>query len=530
MYRKIYFLRDRGSLSSSSLGYLAKNGYQTYNSSTNLENVSAEICELMPDLVLLNLTEDEEWISASILELVKVKYEAPYLIFAHNMKKLSIERILELDVDGIVPSSVSKEAFLIQVEFAIKKFHAAQKNACSPTSSPKKHAVSETGLQSNVFSEEIAASELTRRGGRIRKNFYGDSPNTQIGNRIRGLQKEINERKKTEFFLKRFYSMIEQSSDQVMITDTKGIIEYVNPALCNYTLYEDYEIVGNTPRVFKSGMFDDSFYERLWSTIAQGRTFREEFINKKKNGDIYTVTQVILPLKNSYGKITHFASISRDVTKRKKLEKKLVDIQEEERSRISRELHDGIGQLVTAIKFNFNRIVDKYDVLPEERAEMSGLFDALTNSIREISYDLMPSILKDYGLVTATRRMIQQIQENTSVSIDFNYNNEKKRLSEDMELSLYRILQEALTNAMRYSEASSIQISLQCESNKVYLRIKDNGHGFDSKKIKEIEGQGIRNMEHRTRLMNGAFQIQSSKNGTELEVRAPIKSCEGWLE
>lgn len=363
--------------------------------------------------------------------------------------------------------------------------------------------------------------EFTRK--QIELENLNANLNRLVDERTKKLQIEINERKKAQELQQRFFNVIEQSSDFVMIANIEGIIEYVNPALCEFTLYNNKEIIGKKPSLFKSDMYDDSYYKELWSTISKGKIFSDEFVNKKKNGDLYSIAQVILPLKNLDGKITHFASVSRDFTEKRKLEKRIIEIQEDERSRISRELHDDIGQSVTAIKLSLSRIIEKYKLPEEEFVEIKDMIKSLMASVREISYNLMPSVLNDYGLVSAVNKMVQQVNVNTLIDIDFSYNSENKRLPSDLELSLFRIIQESLNNAITYSGATEIRIYLKCLDGTVFLDIKDNGNGFDHKN--KSDGQGVRNMKHRANLMNGIFQLHSGKKGTHIKVRVPFKNC-----
>lgn len=109
---------------------------------------------------------------------------------------------------------------------------------------------------------------------------------------------------------------VEQTADNIVITDRNGIIEYVNPAFEQTTGYLRQDVLGKTPALLKSGKHQESFYKELWATILEGKTFRGAIINKKKNGELYCADQTITPLKNAAGEITHFVSVWKDITER----------------------------------------------------------------------------------------------------------------------------------------------------------------------------------------------------------------------
>ncbi len=123
--------------------------------------------------------------------------------------------------------------------------------------------------------------------------------------------------------LRKFSSVIEQTADQIMITNKAGIIEYVNPAFERLTGYTSQEVLGRTPRFLKSNRHTPTFYVSLWDTILAGKPFRGILINRKKNGDLYYEEKTITPLKDGDGQVTHFVSTGKDITKRKMAEENL---------------------------------------------------------------------------------------------------------------------------------------------------------------------------------------------------------------
>lgn len=125
------------------------------------------------------------------------------------------------------------------------------------------------------------------------------------------LRKYIDECKRSAVALQKLSSAVEQTADHVIITDKNGVIEYVNPAFQKLTGFTKTEAIGKTPRIVKSGEHPPKFFEQLWKTILAGEVFRTEFINRKKNGELYYEEKTITPIKDEQSRITHFVSVGR---------------------------------------------------------------------------------------------------------------------------------------------------------------------------------------------------------------------------
>ncbi len=136
----------------------------------------------------------------------------------------------------------------------------------------------------------------------------------------RRLAREIHEGNRTRDQLQMFASAVDQTADAVMITDPAGAIEYVNPAFTHVTGYTVEEVRGQNARVLGSGRHDSAFYQRLWETILRGEVFREEFINRRKDGTLYWEQKSIMPLRDAAGRIAHFVATGRDITEQRRVE------------------------------------------------------------------------------------------------------------------------------------------------------------------------------------------------------------------
>ncbi|MDD2365303.1 MAG: PAS domain S-box protein [Desulfuromonadaceae bacterium] len=161
------------------------------------------------------------------------------------------------------------------------------------------------------------------------------------------LQSELNERKKAEENLRKLSVAVEQNPASIIITDTNGIIEYVNPHFTKLTGYNLEESVGQRTSILKTGETSNSEYRQLWETILNGGEWRGEFHNRKKNGELYWEQALIAPIRDNNDKISHFIAIKEDITERKQLEGQLRHAQK----------MDAIGQLAGGIAHDFNNIL-----------------------------------------------------------------------------------------------------------------------------------------------------------------------------
>jgi signal transduction histidine kinase len=200
----------------------------------------------------------------------------------------------------------------------------------------------------------------------------------------------------------------------------------------------------------------------------------------------------------------------------------MIDGQEMERQRLSRELHDSLGQLILTIKMKLERAINSdNDKAREILKETTALFSATVQEIRNISNNLMPSVLSEFGLATGIKDLTTAIGNNTGITIRLNANNIKKTYSEKIDIYLYRIVQEAINNTLKHAKATHIDINLVESEKSVVLEIIDNGTGFNEKAKK---GNGISNMRERANLMGGTFNIMKNPpgDGTRVSVSVPI--------
>jgi PAS domain S-box-containing protein len=207
-----------------------------------------------------------------------------------------------------------------------------------------------------------------------------------------------------------------------------------------------------------------------------------------------------------------------------------VQAQEDERRRIAREIHDGLGQMLTAIKFNLEILEDMITAGKDEREridDMKNLLDSVMKEAREISYNLMPSVLEDFGLAPALQLLSEQFANRTNVKVQFQAHGVTDRLDPQLEIGLYRIAQESLNNVSKHAEATEVNLQIIRHSNGIRMIIEDNGKGITAQpnliRATGKGGMGFPGMRERASSFGGTLTIDSTpNNGTLIAVDVPL--------
>jgi signal transduction histidine kinase len=204
----------------------------------------------------------------------------------------------------------------------------------------------------------------------------------------------------------------------------------------------------------------------------------------------------------------------------------IIDGQERERQRLSRDLHDGLGQSLIAIKLQLENYCEGASSGDNEKMEkIKDYFEQTIEDIRRMSNDLAPSVLEEFGLTTAIKNLCRGISQSASIPVDFNSSGSSLQLPKKSRIYIYRMCQEALTNAIKHAQATQIKVNLDFEEQTVKLDIKDNGCGFDVESAEHNQGNGLSNLTERAQLLNGFIQIISSPgHGTRIRFECKIKN------
>jgi signal transduction histidine kinase len=203
----------------------------------------------------------------------------------------------------------------------------------------------------------------------------------------------------------------------------------------------------------------------------------------------------------------------------------IIEAQENERRRISRELHDGLGQLLSAAKLNIGMIEFMQGQSKEKAADIIKQIESIISKAiveaRRIAHDLRPTTLDDFGLLPALRILCQEFSKLTGIKVKFQVSQVLERIEPKVEIAIYRIIQESFNNISKYAEATEVSLDLYRQDNLVYVRAKDNGKGFDlenvAKNRKLGSGFGLLNMRERAELVGGKVDIITKPGeGTEM--------------
>lgn len=299
--------------------------------------------------------------------------------------------------------------------------------------------------------------------------------------------------------------------------------------------------------------YPKEYLHSIHEMVLAGKSWTGEIKAVNGAGDFVWLKLNIVPTMDEAGQVETLMVISTDETEKKeaeaisqeinkeRIEKQvkeqqfrsalILEGQEEERKRISRDMHDGIGQLLSAMKFNLEGI---HSVSSDaEREKLKSSKDLLKNIIREvrrISFNLTPSALSDYGIVPVLNKFCREITKISDLKVSFeNRTGFLSRLERKVENNLYRIVQEAVNNAIKYAEAKEVKIIITHNSQYLHLEITDDGKGFDIKKLEEkghfsASGHGIFNIRERANFINGQCDISSTEGkGTTVNIQVPLE-------
>jgi PAS domain S-box-containing protein len=319
-----------------------------------------------------------------------------------------------------------------------------------------------------------------------------------------------------------------------------GALEFLNKRWLDYTGLSLKEGIEEPTRTVHPD--DLSRALEKWLVVkATSEVYEDELRLQRADGEYRWFLVRVAPLLDEQGNIVKWFGASVDIEDRRRAEKNLeeahrqlkllsrrrVKVQEEERRHLARELHDEIGQALTAAKINLQAALEEPDHAKAKRIhETTAILERLLGQVRQISLNLRPSTLDDLGLVPALRSLLDEQGRLASVAVRFSAKNMPENLDPEIQTTCFRIAQEAITNAVRHARSTQIRFDLSHENGNLRLQIRDNGTGFDAESAQaQTIGLGLVGMKERAALVGGRTRIMASRGkGATVDVTLPLTS------
>jgi PAS domain S-box-containing protein len=402
------------------------------------------------------------------------------------------------------------------------------------------------------------------------------SPVKDAAGRVIGASKvarDISERKRAEQALAERAQLLDLSNDAILVRDGADRVTYWNKSASELYGYSREEALGRVTHELLHTEHPEAL-ERIFEELHRDGRWTGELIHRHKDGNPIVVVSRWALDRDDQGNRKHILETNNDITRQKQkeqalresqeqlraladglenlvsvrtrelqqrnveilrqseqlqqLSQRLLQIQDDERRHIARELHDSAGQVVVALGMNLASIArhaKQNSPLDQPVKECQELVQQLNREIRTMSYLLHPPLLDENGLPEALRWYIQGVKERSGLNISLSIPEDFERLSPEMELVIFRVVQESLTNIHRHSGSKIAEIRIDRKAESVSLEVRDEGKGISPERLNEIQSQGsgvgIRGIRERVRQFGGDMNIESNGSGTTVSATFP---------
>jgi len=480
--KKILIVEDEAIIAKGIERILLDQGYSVRIILTTGLRVVPKIVRENPDLILLDIMFHNQVLGIDIARKVRAKLDVPIVYLTAHSERNIVKKAKITEPFGYILKPVGEKDLEITVEMALHR-HAMEKN----------------------FKERMEKALLESES--------------------------------------RFRQIVENISEGIVMQDKKGVITYTNDRLLDMIGYTEEEVIGKPITRFLGGGI---LKRKELQEAAKNNEARKasEVSWKTKDGDrIFT----ILSPKNIYDEKEELrgrVSVLTDITDRRQAEKELhrsrellrslslhlQDVRERESKRIALEIHDELGQQLTALKMDISWLSNRIDPamegtkkLLQKMDSMSDLVDKTIQTVQKISSELRPGLLDDLGLVPAIEWLAQDFQSRTKIRCETRLTCGDIDLPPDYATAIFRISQEALTNVVRHAKATRVDISLKEDNDALIFKIQDNGKGIEADEMFAPSSLGLMGMRERVRPFGGDLKITGTpKRGTSLIVTLPV--------
>jgi PAS domain S-box-containing protein len=358
---------------------------------------------------------------------------------------------------------------------------------------------------------------------------------------LRGTAQDITERKQAEEALReseeRFRTMFRNAGVGMVIVSPAGRFLAANNAFCDYLGYTEEELLQKTVQSITLTEDWPELLRKLTETLEHGTTLQR--IEKRclhKSGRVLTTESSASWIRGTSDEPLYLIGTALDVTERRHAEEalagvssRLIEAHEEERTWIARELHDDISQQIAMLAVDLEDLKRKLPpsagMVSQGLADVGHQVSSLGSDVQALSHRLHSSKLEYLGIAAAAAGFCKELSEKQGVEINFHSEGLPKNLSQDISLCLFRVLQEALQNAVKHSGSQHLEVSLLVALNAIQLIVRDSGIGFDFNEAMKGRGVGLSSMRERLKLVGGKFSIESQpQQGTTIHARVPL-SC-----
>jgi len=361
----------------------------------------------------------------------------------------------------------------------------------------------------------------------------------------------ITERKRAEEMLHLLRIAIQQARDSIVITTANPArpaakIVFVNAAFTNMTGYTSDEVIGKPSLILQGPEPEGMVWTKFEASSAESKAFYLETVAYRKDGTRFDVEWQITPLRDDKRKVSHFVSIQRDITERKRAEEKFMRYQEQlrsltselslaeesERRRIATQIHDHIGQTLAITKIRLGALKDSCDSGHTEPIdEIRSLIEKTIKYTKSLTFELSPPILYELGFEATIEWLSEQMQKQHYILFSCENDEESKPLTREMSILLFQVVRELYMNIVKHAQAHQVITCIRREGAQLLITVEDDGIGFDFLSIDRQLTFGFFSIRERLRYLGGTLEVDSTPGkGTKITVMSPLALSEKGLE